>query len=50
MKVVVEEWTHTDRDGVDVGFKLRSPLKIAFDMNARKLNKKIKIGITLELL
>ena len=36
-----------NRDAVDVRFKLRSPFKIAFDMNAESLDKKIKTCIVL---
>jgi len=39
-----------NRDGVDLSFKLRSPSKITFDMNARYLDKKIKSCIILEVL
>jgi hypothetical protein len=35
--------TNLNRDGVDLSFKLRSPSKITFDMNAGYLDKKIKI-------
>jgi hypothetical protein len=34
MVVVEERWPNINRDAVDVRFKLRSPFKIAFDMNA----------------
>jgi hypothetical protein len=43
--VVVEErerMSQINRDAVDVRFKLRSPSKIAFDMNAGSFDKKIK--------
>ena len=36
-------------DAVDVQLKLRSSLKIAFDMNARKADNKIKSCISLKL-
>jgi hypothetical protein len=36
-----------NRDAVDVELKLRSPLKIAFDMNARSPDNKVKICIIL---
>jgi hypothetical protein len=38
--------TNINRDAVDVGFKLRSPSMITFDMNAFRSDSKIKnIGI-----
>jgi len=41
------ERTETNRDAVDICFKLRSPVKIAFDMNARNFDNEIKIYIIL---
>jgi len=43
-------WTNINRDGVDVPLKLRSPSKIAFDINAQLHNKKIKNSIILHVL
>ena len=34
-----------NRDAVDLRFKLRSPSKIVFDMNARLFDKKIKVTL-----
>ena len=42
--------TKLNRDGVDGRFKLRLPSKIAFDIDARSFDKKIKSCITLLVL
>jgi len=39
-----------NRDAVDLRFKLRSPSKIAFDMNAGQFDKEIKTWIMLLVL
>jgi len=36
-------------DAVDVGFKLRSALKIAFDINAHSFDKEVKIRFMLKV-
>jgi hypothetical protein len=41
------ERTKINRDVVDVGFKLRSPRKIALDINARETDNEIKNCIIL---
>jgi len=46
----MRERAKINRDVVDGGLKLRLPSKIAFDMNARTCDNKIKIGITLNVL
>jgi hypothetical protein len=42
--------TNINRDGVDVGFKLHSPSKIALDIGVHWFDKTIKIRIILEVL
>jgi len=43
------EQTSFNGDVVDVGFKLRSALKIAFDINAHSFDKEVKIRFMFEV-
>jgi len=38
-----------DGDAVDVGFKLRYALKIAFDINAHSFDKELKVRFKLKV-